>query len=251
MNSKGTSKWVFWGLAVAVTLALAAGVIVTFQQHQPVHTGRHNENQAARKNIPAAANTNFSTASASSRVVAAALELSRREKLFADFQKRPFAVVRESKDYGWTDEDGKNPDAVRKLAHNELEFERMAEENNRIYRRQLVYVRQPVDGLVQDSKLSGDPIRHLTLPGLDGQELEFDITRTDLSASGQSGTFSGHLAGRPNSMVTLAFKGGREAFTILSSVDNLYLVGEPREPNQIIVKSINPATYVPGVCGNP
>lgn len=179
------------------------------------------------------------------------MELSRREALFPGFQNRPFAVVRETKDYGWTDEDGKKPDAIRKLAHNELELERMAEENNRIYRRQLVYVRQPVDRLVQDARLSGDPLRHLTLPGLDGQELEFDITRSDLSASGQSGTFSGRLAGRPNSMVTFAFKGGREAFTILSPSDKVYLVGEPREPNQVIVKSINPATYVPGVCGNP
>ena len=137
------------------------------------------------------------------------------------------------------------------IAHNALEFARMADESNRIYRRQLVYAKATADLLVQRSKLAREPIRQLTLPGLDGNEIQFEITDTDLSASGQQGTFTGHVIGRPDSMVTMAFKGGREAFTILSPADGTYLVGEPREPGELIVKSINPETYVTGICGNP
>jgi len=174
-----------------------------------------------------------------------------RRQLFAGFRERPFAVTEKSTDYQWTAEDGKQPDAIRQLAHNELEYERMAEESTRIFRRQLVYADETADQLVQQSRLSGEPIRQFTLPGLDGKELQVEITQTDLSPSGEQGTFSGHLAGRLDSMVTFAFKGGREAFTVLSPSDDTYLVGEPREPGELIVKSINPATYVVGVCGNP
>jgi len=127
----------------------------------------------------------------------------------------------------------------------------MAEESARIYRRQLVYVRETADLLVEAAKAAGESLRQLSLPGLDGQEVQFEITKADLSPSGQQGAFSGYVAGRPDSMVTLAFKGGREAFTILSPSDGLYLVGEPREPGEIIVKSINITNYVVGVCGNP
>jgi hypothetical protein len=171
--------------------------------------------------------------------------------LFASFQKHPFAIARENENFGWTAEDGKNPEVIRRLAHNELEFERMAEESARIYHRELVYHKETADLLVQQSRLSGEPVRQLTLPGLDGQQVQFEITSSDLSPSGQQGAFSGCVAGRPDSMVTFAFKGGREAFTILSPADGLYLVGEPREPGELIVKSINPETYVAGVCGNP
>lgn len=178
-------------------------------------------------------------------------ELSRRAALFPTFQKHPFAVVRESENYGWTAEDGKSPAVICDLAHNELEFERMAEESSRILGRQLVYAKQTCDILVQQSKLSGEPIHQLTLPGLSGQQFEFEITQADLNPSGQQGTFTGRLAGQPDSTVTLAYKGGREAFTILSPSDGTYLVGEPRESGELIVKSIDPATYVAGVCGNP
>ena len=192
----------------------------------------------------------FSSAGATSNLFTAT-DGSRRSALFASFQKHPFAVARESDAFGWTAEDGRQPDVIRRLAHNELEFERMAEESGRIYRRQLVYARETADQLVQRSKLTGEPIQRLTLPGLDGQEVQFEITRADLNPSGQQGAFSGHLSGRLDSMVTFAFKGGREAFTILSPADNLYLVGEPRESGELIVKSINLTNYVVGVCGNP
>ena len=171
--------------------------------------------------------------------------------MFPEFQKHPFVAARETDGFGWTAEDGKHPDVVRKLAHNELEFERMAGENDRIYRRQLVYHTDPIAAQIERAKLTGGPLREIQLPGLDGREIQFEITASDLNPSGQQGALSGRVAGRSDSMVTFAFKGGREAFTVLSPSDGLYLVGEPREPGELIVKSINPATYVVGACGNP
>ena len=197
----------------------------------------------------AAAPTNQTASVAAANL--AASNTAARMKLFAGFRKRPFAVAEKSADYQWTAEDGKQPDVIRQLAHNELEYERLAEENARILRRQLVYAGQTADQFIQQSRLSGEPIRQFTLPGLDGKEFRVEISQMDLSPSGQQGTFSGHLAGRLDSMVTFAFKGGREGFTVLSPADDTYLVGEPREPGELIVKSINPATYVVGVCGNP
>jgi hypothetical protein len=167
------------------------------------------------------------------------------------FQRRPLAVASESETYQWTSADGKDLNVIQQLAHNDLEFERMVSENDRIIRRQLVYHKETTEVLVQRARLSGEPLRRLTLPGLDGQEVQFEITATDLSASGQQGAFAGYVTGRPDSTVTLAFKGGREAFTIISPSDVLYLQGDPREPGEIIVKSINPETYVQGTCGVP
>ena len=178
-------------------------------------------------------------------------ELSRRKTLFPSFQKHPFAAARESGAFGWTVEDGKISAVIRQLAHNELEFERLAEESSRIYRRQLVYHKDTAAAQIERAKLFGAQIQRLALPGLDGTEVQFEITKRELNPSGQQGALSGEVAGRPGSLVTFAFKGGREAFTVLSPADKLYLVGEPREPGEIIVKSIDPETYVPGVCGTP
>jgi hypothetical protein len=180
-------------------------------------------------------------------------EASRRTETptYASFQKRPFQVATASNGYEWTAEDGKNTNVIRQLAHNDLEYQRMLEENSRIIRRQLVYDKDTAAALIERAKLTGEPIRRLTLPGLDGQEVEFEITKADLSPSGLQGTFAGHIAGRPDSMVTMAFKGGREAFTVMSPSDGLYLQGDPHEPGDLIVKSFDPDTYVLGVCGTP
>jgi hypothetical protein len=167
------------------------------------------------------------------------------------FQLRPFAVVRATESAEWTAEDGRDTNVIRRLAHNELEYARMVEENNRILRRQLVYRRDPAGMVVQRSKASGEPIQQLVLPGLDGRELKFEIERADLSSSGQSGSFQGHLAGQPDSRVTLAFKLGREAFSVSSPQDALYLEAEPREPGQVIIKEIDPDTYTTLPCGTP
>jgi hypothetical protein len=84
---------------------------------------------------------------------------------------------------------------------------------------------------------------------LDGQEFRVEVRDVELTDGGANGTFSGHLLGQPDSMVTLAFKGGREAFTIVSSAQNIFLAAEAREPGEVVVKQIDPAKY--GGLGHP
>ena len=125
----------------------------------------------------------------------------------------------------------------------------MLKENEKIYRRQLVVLKEPVAAVVERNRLTGERIQQLTLPGLDGQEIIFEVKRADLEPSGRRGTFYGNVAGRLDSMVTLAFKNNVQAFTILSPSDNLYLDVEPHDPGDVIVKSIDLEKYGAGLCG--
>lgn len=152
----------------------------------------------------------------------------------------------ESPNVQWTLADGKDTNVIRELAHNRLEYDRMVEENPRIFRRQLVYLKDTAAAVFERAKLTGEPVRQLTLPGLDGQELQFEIVHSDSNGSSRRGNFSGHLVGNADSMVTLAFQDGREAFTILSPKENIFVAGEPREDGQVIVKAIDPNTYGQG-----
>jgi hypothetical protein len=163
-------------------------------------------------------------------------------------EARPLAVVQASGQHEWTSEDLRVPEAIEKIAHGPEEFIRMVEENDRIERRQLVYRKEPAWQTVEHSKAKGEAIRKLTLPGLDGREVEVEVTGADLAFSGLSGTFTGKVAGREKSLVTLAFQQGREAFTVVSPDDDLFLQGHPREPGEIILTSFDPETYlkVPG-----
>jgi hypothetical protein len=86
--------------------------------------------------------------------------------------------------------------------------------------------------LVERAKAAGQPLRRLTLPAFDGQELEVAVTNADLAPSGLSGTFTGQLPGRGQSLVTLAFSKGHEAFTVVSPEDGTFLQGHPREPGR-------------------
>ena len=223
------------GLAVLLTVLIAVYLCLS-----PV--GRQSVTPIQTVRGSASTNQNQSLSTAVPRVPAA-LELSRRQMPFASFQQHPFAAARESSEFGWTAEDGKNADVIRLLAHNELEYQRMVEENSRIFRRQLVYLKDPAAAVFERAKLTGDAVRQLTLPGLDGQELQFEIVKSEGNGSSRQGMFSGHLVGNIDSQVSLAFMDGREAFTILSPKENIYIVGEPREPGQVIVKVINPDTY--------
>ncbi|MCS7337629.1 MAG: hypothetical protein NZ739_05245 [Verrucomicrobiae bacterium] len=164
---------------------------------------------------------------------------------------RPLTVARQSLYFEWTAPDAMDTNVLRQIAHNELEYQRLVEETARIVRRQLVYRKQTIDALVEHARAIGVPLRQLVVPGLDGQEFVAELLEANLHPSGIEGAFAGRLAGRPDSMVTIAFKGGREAFTLISPADGIYLQGDPREPGEIIVKSIDPAKYVPGVCGIP
>ena len=165
------------------------------------------------------------------------------------FQARPFGVAFESPNNQWTSADGKDTNVIRQLAHNPLEYDRMVEENPRIFRRQLVYLKETAAAVFEEAKLTGTPVQRLTLPGVDGQELQFQIVKSDGNGSSRQGMFSGHLAGNTGSLVTLAFQDGREAYTVLSPKENIFVVGEPREPGQVIVKAIDPHTYGAGPAG--
>lgn len=162
---------------------------------------------------------------------------------FAWFRVHPFAAAETNGDYAWTAEDGKDTNIIRQLAHNALEYQRMVAENSTIYRRQLVYHAKGFSLLAQQAVQTGRRIQQLTLPGLDGQELPVVVTKTDFESGGDRGLFYGKLPGRPDSMVTAAFINGREAFTVVSPQDQIYLQAEARGPGEIVVKSIDPNTY--------
>lgn len=164
---------------------------------------------------------------------------------------RPLSSARASAAHEWTAEDATAPETIAKIAHNRSEFVRLVQENSRIERRQLVYRKEPAWVLVERAKGEGAPLSRLTLPGLDGQEVVMEIENADLSDSGLSGSFHGRVAGRGDSLATLAFDRGREAFTVVSPSDGIYLQGDPREPGEIIVASFDPQKYQPLPCGNP
>ena len=157
--------------------------------------------------------------------------------------KRQFAVFCERDGMAWAAEDGRDTNVIRRLAHNDLEYQRMVDENARIFRRQLVYLNETAAAVFERAKLTGTPVQRLTLPGIDGQELLFEIVKSDGNGSSRQGMFSGHLVGNLDSQVSLAFQDGREAFTILSPKENIYIVGEPREPGEVIVKRFDPEKY--------
>jgi hypothetical protein len=165
------------------------------------------------------------------------------------FRLRPFAVVREQGAYQWTAEDGRDPAVIRQLAHNPLEAERMLEENSRIFARQLVYHQGGFSLLAQAARM-GNSMSELTIPGLDGQAYEVELAKNEFEAGGDRGAIAGRLKNRPDSMVTIAFQGGREAFTLVSTEDHLFLVAEPRESGELIVKRVDPEKYGIGTKGD-
>jgi hypothetical protein len=162
---------------------------------------------------------------------------------FKSYQTHPFEVVESNSVYAWTAEDGRSTNVIRQLAHNDLEYARMVAENNTIFRRQLVYHTEPFTVLAQQAIESQQSISRLTLPGLDGHALQVSVMKTDFESGGDRGLFYGKLPDDPNSIVTVAFIAGREAFTVISVQDQIYLQGEAREPGEIVVKSINPQSY--------
>jgi hypothetical protein len=164
-------------------------------------------------------------------------------KNFSWFQARPFPVAESNALYQWTSEDGRDTNVILRLAHNDLEYARMVAENSTIFRRQLVYHPEGFSLLAQQAVQSGQSVAQLALPGLDGETVPVTVTRTDFESGGDRGLFYGKVAGRPDSMVTVAFIAGREAFTVISPQDRIFLQAEAREPGEIIVKSIDPKTY--------
>jgi hypothetical protein len=159
------------------------------------------------------------------------------------FQEHPFPAAYDSHGFQWTLADGKDTNVIRLLAHNESEYRRMVIENEAIYRRQLVYFTSRFASLAGNLVQTHQDAQQITLPGLDGQTFTVDVTRTDFRDGGSKGQIYGQLPDRPDSMVTVAFVNGREAFTIISPRDQIYLQAEAREPGQVVIKSVNPQRY--------
>jgi hypothetical protein len=220
----------FWFIALALGVVAGASLVL-----RSASTPLSSQSQ-----IPQA----VSTATASSAVQAATTA-----KTSQAVQAGSVPVIQNAASIQPAAPDGKDLDSIRKWAHNELEVQRMLKENDKIYRRQLVVLKETVASGVERNRLSGDSIHQLTLPGLDGQEIAFEVKRADIEPSGLRGMFHGIVAGRPDSMVTLAFKNRTQAFTILSPRDNLYLDVEPHDPGDVIVKSIDLEKYGAGLCG--
>jgi hypothetical protein len=250
MNLKTGVKRPFVRLIGAFFLILIAAVIVAFvflasarRAPQPDHPPAAPAQSAAGVTSPPAP-TGMNGARKSPATPAAVLPN------WPGFQARPFPAAYQSAEFQWTLADGKDTNVIRELAHNRLEYDRMVEENPRIFRRELVYLKQTASSVFEQAKLTGKPVSELTLPGVDGQELQFQIVQRDGNGSSRRGTFSGHLVGDLNSMVTMAFMDGREAFTVLAPGQSIFVVGEPREDGQVIVKAIDPNTYGMGPAEN-
>lgn len=162
---------------------------------------------------------------------------------------RPLPVAKSSELHEWTAGDCRDPEVLERIAHTPEEFERLLNEGARVLDRQLVYRKDTIAAQLQRVRLGGPALTHITLPSLHGEELQVELTGHDLEPSFLRGSLHGRLVGRPSSMVTLAFKAGREAFTVLSPEDGLYLQADPREPGELLVKRIDPETYVVGSCG--
>lgn len=228
-------------LVVAAIVALYLGLMkrrlpaVAPNNDQPSVASSTNQNHSAATTLVAQPAT----------INAAPTQSSRRLPVpeFVGFQLHPFAATQTNGGFAWTPEDGRDTNVIRQLAHNELEYQRMVAENNTIFRRQLVYHPDGFTLLAQQAVQSGQSIQQVTVPGLDGQALAVNVTKTDLESGGDRGLIYGKLPDDPNSMVTVAFINDREAFTVVSPQDKIYLQGEAREPGEIVVKSIDPATY--------
>lgn len=159
------------------------------------------------------------------------------------FQKRPLAVAYESPNTQWTLADGKDTNIIAQLAHNPLEYARMVEENPKIFRRQLVYRKEPITVTIDRARNAGEPVRSFTLPGLDGREYIVEVTQNSVERTRLAGSLAGHLKGRFNSMVSIGFAEGYESFNIFSPDDKIYIVADAREPGEVMLKEIDPAKY--------
>lgn len=170
---------------------------------------------------------------------------------YPDFKKRPLPVAYESTNSQWTLADGKDTNVIRQLAHNELEYQRMMEENSRIIKRQLVYRKETVPQLLQQLLPTGRQLQSFTLPGVDGLDVQVEVTETHVNGLAQSGSVNGRVKGRYGSMVSVGFYNGSESFNIISPEDGLYVTADAREPGEVIVKQIDPDKYSPPAGATP
>lgn len=164
---------------------------------------------------------------------------------------RPLPVTQKTIMHEWTAGDATTPAVIEKIAHNPDEFIRLVEENERIKRRQLVYRNETVPMLLDRARNSGEPLRSFTLPGLDGMEVEVEVTGTQLNQAANGGSVTGRVKGHFNSMVSVGFANGCESFNVLSPDEGIFLTADAREPGEVIVKEIDPNKYNPPAGNTP
>lgn len=158
---------------------------------------------------------------------------------------RPLPVSSRSGTHEWTADDATRTEIIEKIAHNPDEFIRLVEENTRIKRRQLVYRNETVPMLLDRARASGQPLKSVKLPGLDGREIEIEVVEINEQPGGRAGSVAGRVKGRPNSMAVVGFFNGCESFNVLSPDEGLYLTADAREPGEVLVKEIDPDQYSP------
>jgi hypothetical protein len=222
-----------WGLV----LILAAGLAVLCVWFSRNHSLKPVKPTVAEQSVPMVKESNPPVPVVVTNQVSVSIAATNDSAL------RPLPVAYESGKFQWTMQDGKDTNVIRQLAHNPLEYDRMVRENDLIFKRQLVYLKETPAMVFEQAKLTGQPVKQLTLPGVDGREFQFEITKSGNGSSSRQGDLTGRLAGNMDSMVTLAFTDGRMAFTVLSQRENIYVVGEPREDGQVVVKVVNPSAY--------
>jgi hypothetical protein len=164
---------------------------------------------------------------------------------------QPLPVATSSALHSWTSGNAMSPEVIERIAHNPDEFIRMVEENDRIERRQLVYRKETLPALIDRARTSGQPLKSFTLPGLDGREVEVEVTGVQLASDQQGGAVMGRVKGRANSMVSVGFSNGCESFNVNSPDERLFLTADAREPGEVIVKRIDPIKYAAAPCAGP
>lgn len=155
---------------------------------------------------------------------------------------RPLPVALTRNTHEWTALDAKDPGVIERIAHNPEESKRLAEENTRIKRRQLVYRKETIPNLLQ--RFGEHSLKEFTLPGLDGREFEVEVVETRLNGL-QAGSVLGRVKGVLNSMVSVGFYNGCESFNLCLPDENYYLTADAREPGEVLVKEIDPEVYTP------
>ena len=153
---------------------------------------------------------------------------------------RPLLVSLARNTHEWTSEDAKDIQVIQRIAHNPEESIRLIEENDRIKRRQLVYRKETVPMLLERT---GGSLKTFTLPGLDGREVEVEVTEVRLVNGTNGGCVNGRVKGRFNSMVSVGFSNGCESFNVLAPDEGLFLTADAREPGEVLVKEIDPNVY--------
>lgn len=163
--------------------------------------------------------------------------------VYEDFLLDPFDITIDNERHGWTEADGRRPEVMDALAHNDFERERMAEENLWVKRRELVYRKQTLQEMLGKAKAQGEELKSFIFPGFAGKEYEVVVTDagSEINEDGiPIGWINGHLRDDPQSSASLSYYANREVGSIISQELEIDIGYEPREDDQIIIREADP-----------